>query len=60
MSFDRGARVIQVIETDLTMYGNGVDSVLRSVKQYWTLDGKLLAVVDPFPEECVSTFLPEH
>lgn len=43
------ARVIQVIETRLLRRGDGKDarSPIRIVTQYWTLDGKLLAEVDP-------------
>lgn len=43
------AKVIQVIETTLTRRGTGKDetSPLRIVTQYWSLDGKLLAEVDP-------------
>lgn len=41
------AKVIQVIETDLLKRGDGKTTILRGVKQYWSLDGKLLAEVDP-------------
>ena len=43
------ARVIQVIETHLLRRGSGKDSSdpIRIIRQYWTLDGKLLAEVDP-------------
>ena len=44
------AKVIQVIETMQTR-GNGVTTVMRGVKQYWSLDGELLAEVDPCPGE---------
>lgn len=46
------ARVIQVIETTLTRRGSGLtkDSILRVVRQYWSLDGKLLAEIDPITE----------
>jgi hypothetical protein len=41
------ARMIQVIETDLTRRGDGTtDDPVRLIKQYWTLDGELLAEVD--------------
>lgn len=45
-------RVIQVIETDLLIRGTGKDasSPLRGIKQYWSLDGELLAEVDPLPD----------
>ena len=43
------ARVIQVIETSLDLRGKGVDGdPIRRITQYWTLDGKLLAEVDPW------------
>lgn len=46
------ARVIQVIETTLDMRGKGVNGdPVRRVTQYWTLDGKLLAEVDPWTPE---------
>lgn len=42
------AKVIQVIETTLELRGKGTsDAPYRRVTQYWTLDGKLLAEVDP-------------
>lgn len=44
-----GARMISVIETDLVLRGAGTqESPLRKVKQFWSLDGELLAEVDPF------------
>jgi hypothetical protein len=50
-SFDEQAKVIQVIETTLFRKGAGTpESPLRCVTQYWTLDGKLLAEVDPVQE----------
>lgn len=42
------AKVIQVIETKLLRRGKGVESdPIRIVTQYWSLDGELLAEVDP-------------
>ncbi len=43
-----GAKVIQVIETVLLIRGNGDTIPLRRITQYWSLDGKLLAEVDPW------------
>lgn len=44
------AEVIQVIRTTLARRGEGVSGdPVRIVTQYWTLDGELLAEVDPFP-----------
>ena len=44
------ARVIHVIETTLERRGNGTTDPIRVVRQYWSLDGKLLAEYDPAPE----------
>ncbi len=42
------ARVIKVIEV-ITRAGKGTqEDPNRLVTQYWSLDGKLLATVDPF------------
>lgn len=45
------AKVIQVIET-VTSRGHGTseEDCVRPVRQYWTLDGALLAEVDPVEE----------
>lgn len=43
------AKVIQVIET-VEKRGKGVEGdMIRGVTQYWTLDGVMLAEVDPCP-----------
>jgi hypothetical protein len=44
------ARVIQVIETSLMRRGDGKEIPIRIITQYWSLDGKLLAEVDPVIE----------
>lgn len=45
------AKVIQVIETEITR-GKGVEGdVYRRVMQYWTFDGELLAENDPVVTE---------
>lgn len=45
------AKVIQVIEVEITR-GNGVEGdVMRGVTQYWSLDGTLLAENDPCPPD---------
>lgn len=46
------ARVIQVIETRLERRGSGKDKddPIRIVTQYWSLEGELLAEVDPIVE----------
>jgi hypothetical protein len=44
------ARVVQVIETTLTRRGDGADTPIRIVHQYWSLEGELLAERDPCPD----------
>lgn len=43
------ARVIQVVETTLERRGEGknAEDPIRVITQYWSLDGELLAEVDP-------------
>lgn len=42
------ARVRQVIETELEKRGDGTEqSPVRIVRQYWSVEGDLLAAVDP-------------
>ena len=45
------AKVIQVIETTLLKRGNGKDTPVRIITQYWSIDGRLLAEVDPCIKE---------
>lgn len=40
------AQVIRVIRTELALRGDGKESPMRRVIQYWTLDGEFLAEVD--------------
>jgi hypothetical protein len=48
----RAPNVIQVIACELLRRGQGTpESPLRAVRQYFTLDGCLLAEVDPVNEE---------
>ncbi len=43
-----GAKVIQVIVTDMALRGKGEDDdPVRRVIQYWTLGGDFLAEIDP-------------
>lgn len=43
-----GAELIQVIKTTLEIRGHGTEeSPMRRITQYWSLDGELLAEVDP-------------
>lgn len=42
----RSVKTIEVIQT-VSIRGNGVDTVLREVTQYWDKDGTLLAENDP-------------
>jgi hypothetical protein len=42
--------VIQVVRTELELRGDGTrDSPMRRLTQFWSLDGVLLAEVDPLP-----------
>ncbi len=51
------ARVIQVIVTELERRGMGTEKdPVRRVRQYWSLDGKLLAEVDSWADS-VSPFI---
>lgn len=46
-SISKGAHVIQVIEITTTA-GDGTDqNPFRIITEYWSFDGKLLAVSDP-------------
>lgn len=46
------ARVIQVIVTELATRGTGTaEDPRRLIRQYWSLDGQLLAEVDAWEEE---------
>lgn len=50
MSTD-SAKLIQVICTTLTRYGDGSElNPIRIITQYWSIDGELLAEVDPHKE----------
>lgn len=43
-----GARVVQVIETSFDVAGEGTkENPLRKMIRYWTLDGRLIATIDP-------------
>ena len=45
------AEVMQVIRTTLTRRGRGIEGdPVRIITQYWSLDGVLLAEVDPVSE----------
>ena len=44
------ARVIEVIETTLTRRGDGKETPIRIITQYWSKDGQLLAERDPSPD----------
>lgn len=45
-----GAHVQEVIITDLKTIGRGIHpSLVRSVKQFWSLDGTLLGEIDTHP-----------
>lgn len=42
-------QVIKVVRTNLTRRGSGKDNTdpIRIITEYWSLDGELLAEVDP-------------
>lgn len=43
------ASVIQVIQTNILRRGKGVENdPVRVITQYWSLDGRLLAELDPY------------
>lgn len=42
------AKVIEVIETKSIRGSGSGDDLCREVTQYWSLDGELLAEVEPF------------
>lgn len=44
------AKVIRVIETKMGKRGNGRDDPLRTLTQYWSEEGEMLAEVDPYIE----------
>jgi len=49
------AKKIEVIETELLRRGKGVEGdPVRLIKQYWSMEGDLLAEVDPFNENIIS------
>ncbi len=57
------AELIQVIRTHLQTRGDGAKgSPDRTVTQYWSVDGKLLAEVDPWavPEEVAAMELNDR
>lgn len=44
------AKIVHLIEVEIAR-GNGRTTILRGVKQYWTLKGELVAEVDPCPND---------
>jgi len=52
------AKVIQVIETTLLRRGDSKDTPVRVITQYWSLEGKLLAEIDPcLCDNCKGTLV---
>lgn len=49
-----GVRMISVIETTLTRRGDGENTPVRVIRQYWSPDGQFLAEVDPCPDHVQS------
>jgi len=51
-----GCRVIQVIESTLELRGSGTSvNPYRRIHQYYTLDGELLAEVDPKEDRVIGS-----
>lgn len=46
----RSVKIVEVIQT-VSIRGNGVDTPIREVTQYWSKEGALLAEDDPCKEE---------
>ena len=47
-----GAKVIEVIVTDMELRGGGIErDPMRRILQYWSPEGRLLAEVDPIIAE---------
>lgn len=49
LDFVKGVKVMQVIRTTNLRRGDGKTTPIRCITQYWSLDGELLAEVDPLP-----------
>lgn len=47
---DKDLETIPVVRTRLKSRGDGKDDLFRVLTQYWSLDGQLLATVDPCDE----------
>lgn len=47
---DKEVIVMQVIKTTLLRRGNGKETPIRAVTQYWSMQGDLLAERDPLPQ----------
>jgi hypothetical protein len=45
------ARVIEVVQTTLVRRGDGIVGPFRSIIQYWSKNGALLAEYDPFADQ---------
>lgn len=44
---DKEVMVMQVIRTTNLRRGDGVNTPIRAITQFWSMDGELLAEVDP-------------
>lgn len=53
----RNAKIVKVIEVECVEGKGNMKSVARSVKYYFSLDGKILAKNDPHPEEPPFDFI---
>lgn len=47
----KGVEIITLIKTNLTRKGNGKDTPIRIITQYWTLEGDLVFEIDPCVKE---------
>lgn len=52
-SADKEVMVMQVIKTTNMTRGDGINTPIRAITQFWSMDGDLLAEIDPL-EKVVS------
>ena len=52
---DKEVIVMQVIRTALLRRGDGKTTPMRIITQYWSMEGDLLAEVDPLPQQPISS-----
>jgi hypothetical protein len=49
-AFDREVAMMQVIVTNILRRGDGKETPIRIIRQVWTMDGQLIAELDPLSE----------